>query len=483
MKRYRYVAIGMLAAMILTSCESLFSGLLPDNEATFQFGYTDVTTTQTSAQIEVDMPYITVDDEIVEAEYIYLQYAQCSSSGEMYDDIFEVHDYDTTEEETIIFYLDDLEPDTDYVAYIIMNGGEYGEEVSEPIYFTTGENGGDDAENIEVICDVDIVAQGVSATIEFYELYYFVDGESIDIESVTIEYAPDENYATWSTMMVDGHEINDYSLSVVIPEEMSQLLNEKSNYVAIITITPEGGYEPYSEEFTFTTRYAEVTAEIATPELLHIGEDISIEVATPTVYLDGRNTTDYTLRALYRMKGKAQWNECKLKKQSHGYVGVIASTQLIAATTYEVKVEVTASIQESSVDSPIATITTYEEAVEGDTSTIAGTWKLTSWRGAEPPVAVYLVIDNRGSVTLYQRIEGHTWGCYSSNATLLDGIISGTYSDGIAWGADYYVTTSQGSMTWVDTEDDADISVYERATLPADITSTRSTTTNTPRFL
>ncbi|MEE1148197.1 MAG: hypothetical protein UHN93_02975, partial [Alistipes sp.] len=82
--------------------------------------------------------------------------------------------------------------------------------------------------------------------------------------------------------------------------------------------------------------------------------------------------------------------------------------------------------------------------------------------------------------------ESRAWECFYSSAAMEYGIIKGTYSDGVAWGATYYVNVDvEGeTMTWKDTADSSDISVYTRSDLPEDITTTRGAeTTGEERFL
>ena len=107
-------------------------------------------------------------------------------------------------------------------------------------------------------------------------------------------------------------------------------------------------------------------------------------------------------------------------------------------------------------------------------SAISGCWHLTSWRGAEPSFDVYMDVEASGNVTLYQRIASHGWEVYNSSAAIDNEIISGVYSDGVAWGASYGVELSGNTMTWVDTSDPSDISIYTRAELPTDIGITRA---------
>ena len=73
---------------------------------------------------------------------------------------------------------------------------------------------------------------------------------------------------------------------------------------------------------------------------------------------------------------------------------------------------------------------------------------------------------------------------FYSNVGYENGIISGVYTDGVAWSASYYVAVDSDTMTWTDTADATDISVYTRAELPDSIEdgATRSQV-NMVRFL
>ena len=87
-------------------------------------------------------------------------------------------------------------------------------------------------------------------------------------------------------------------------------------------------------------------------------------------------------------------------------------------------------------------------------------------------------------MTLWQKIEHRAWECFFSSADIENGIISGVYSDGVMWGASYYVSVAENSMTWVDVNDATDISVYTRSELPEGLTEvvTRSVVSSV-RFL
>jgi hypothetical protein len=83
-----------------------------------------------------------------------------------------------------------------------------------------------------------------------------------------------------------------------------------------------------------------------------------------------------------------------------------------------------------------------------------------------PSFDVYLNITADGVVSLYQRIESRLWETYHSLVGYEGGIITGEYTDGVAWAASYYVAVDGDTMTWTNTADSTEVSVYTRCTLP-----------------
>lgn len=119
-------------------------------------------------------------------------------------------------------------------------------------------------------------------------------------------------------------------------------------------------------------------------------------------------------------------------------------------------------------------------------SEIKGTWALTSWRGATPSFKVYMDISDGGNITLWQKMTTRAWERYDSTATIDKNVISGTYSDGVAWSANYSIAIAGDTMTWTDTVDSTDVSVYTRTELPNDLPTDESNATRTAtaeRFL
>jgi hypothetical protein len=289
---------------------------------------------------------------------------------------------------------------------------------------------------------------------------------------------------------------------VGLPFEKGEYLTENSDYRYRITLDPVGDHSSItSDEFEFKTLFAEVTATIPQPTLSLQGNFISATVENVEVFYDGIPAEEYKEGTpvkyyfYYRVKGAEKWSIIEAMATNGD---ISATLQAEEGNTYEFMAVIVAGAMQKARESAKAEIDVPKSDVPtpptppvsggGDTSTIAGVWHLTTWRDAVPSFDIYLDITANGVVTLYQRLESRAWECYISSAAMEYSIIKGTYSDGVAWGATYYVSVNVegNTMTWVDTADSSDISVYTRAELPEDIdiTTTRGAeTTGEERFL
>ena len=99
-------------------------------------------------------------------------------------------------------------------------------------------------------------------------------------------------------------------------------------------------------------------------------------------------------------------------------------------------------------------------------SDISGSWRLDKWNGSVPPFNVSMEINDDGTIVLWQRIDDYSWERYDSEASLDMNVISGTYSDGVPWSACYSIQLDGEEMIWTNTEDESDVSVYVRTSLP-----------------
>jgi hypothetical protein len=480
MKRYLYILLGALA---LASCEPTPTPA-PEPIVEYHFGEMTAETTETSATITADIPYKTIDGVKDDSATFKLGYH--ANNGV---DTF-VEEY-SVEGSKAIFVIDNLTADTKYVARLYID-----DKMSDELGFATTVH----TPTCEITCDATVEAKGIMATITLDNVAYIVDGEAQEVENVKLEYARKRSELEWVAVDMTKKE------SVTLPEEGGEYLDESSTYLYRVTITPANTeFEPMTtEEQKFETEYAEVTAEISKPDVAIVGNNIEVVVEGVKVWFDGVERPDYHYLeyfVYYREPGgeEAYWeNKAEVELNNGGISLSLSLSSFEPDKEYEFAGAVVAGAERKVRLSDIVTITIPKEETptpptpptppvggEGDTSTITGTWHLSEWRGAKPSFDVYMSITEDGVVTLWQRIESREWECFYSTATIEDGIITGRYTDGIAWGASYSVTVADDSMTWVDTADATDISVYTRSELPEGMTTTvkRASVAAVERFL
>lgn len=468
-----------VALLFAVGCD--FENIDNKPEVAFYFGPVTSETTECSATVEV-LAYMTVDGELYTDANIYLEYWK---SGEAESAVTVANSLSGDTQFIHIFTIEELEPETMYMVKVVIDGGaKYGVK-SELFTFATKE---ELVPVATISCNASAVAQGLKATINLTNVAYYVDGESQSLAYVKLEYARTGS-DSWTVIEVVGSSVKSGKISFSLPKSGGDYLVENSDYTYRVTITPgNSDFEPLTtENFSFKTTSAQVTATIAKPQLSHNAEGITIKVGSISVYRDGVATTDYTTHVYFRAQGSSVWTE--YAPAANNSV-LIPAGELKDNTTYEAKVSIVAGDQVR--ESEVATITTPknetpitpEPPVGGDTASIAGVWHLTSWRDATPSFEVYMDITATGGVTLYQRIDSLYWDVFQSTAAISNGVISGVYTDNVAWGASYSVTAAGDTMTWIATNDSSDISVYTRSTLPTSMPTapTRAATTS-ERFL
>lgn len=417
------------------------------------FGNYSVETTENSATITAESPYITVDGNKLDREVTLTLHFEGK----------------TIEGTNNVFTLEGLEPATDYSAYFAMDAAEYGTAQSSAFTFRTQEH----TPVCTISCESEVAAKGLMATITFKNLAYLVDGESVATKSIKLEYAR-TSAEEWTAVDVAGE-------SVTIPVEGGAYLEENRNYHYRVTITPEDSkYEALmTDNKQFKTAYAEITADIAKPTLKINGKSLNINVASAKVYYDGiERNTGCTYSIYYRKAGDESWKDSyEVELTEAGLSLNIELATFEAGARYEFVGAVTAGAQQKVCISEVASIVipkdeptpeppTPPTGGQADTSEIAGIWHLTEWRGTTPSFDVYMSISEDGVVTLLQRITTHNWELFYSLVEYNGTTISGEYTDGVAWSAAYNVSIEGDQMTWVNTADASDISVYTRSEWP-----------------
>ena len=475
MKRYLYTLF--VALLFVAGCD-IDNFNKPD--VAFYFGPVTTETTNCSATVEV-MAYMTVDEELYNDANVYLEYWK---RGE--DSISTTKVTDSIEGDTQfirIFTINDLEPSTHYLARVVIDGGEaYGSQ-NEIFTFVT-------KAQVGISCNATVDSKGLKATVNLENVAYLVDDEPQQIAFLKLEYAL-AGANEWNVVEIAGSSIKNGKAIIAIPKSGDAYLEENSDYSYRVTITPTNSeYKAITtKNFSFTTTYAEITASISKPQLSYNDEGITIKAGNTAVYADGVALEEYTTSIFFRKQGDNLWEVYPLTDTNSV---VVPADELKENTTYEAMVSIVAGEQSQVRESEIATITTPKNEIPvvpepptgGDTSTIAGVWHLTSWRGAEPSFDVYMDITATGGITLYQRIDSRYWDIYQSSTTIENYVISGVYTDNVAWGASYYLSIDSDTMTWTATNDTTDISIYTRSTLPSSMpTAPTRALTPSERFL
>jgi len=478
MRRYLYILLG---ALTVASCEPTPTPA-PEPVVEYHFGEITAETTETSATITADIPYKTIDGVKDDSATFKLGY---HANNDV--DTF-VEEY-SVEGSKAIFVIDDLTADTKYVARLYID-----DKMSEELGFATKQH----TPVCEITCDAMVEAKGIMATITLDNVAYIVDGEAQEVESIKLEYARRRSELEWVEVDMTKKE------SVTLPEEGGEYLDESSTYLYRVTITPANTeFEPMTtEEQKFETEYAEVTAEISKPDVAIVGDNIEFVVESVKVWFDGVERPDYHYLeyfVYYREPGgeEAYWeNKAEVELTNGGITLLLSLSAFEEGKEYEFAGAVVAGAEKKVRLSEIVTITipkteeptppTPPISGDADTSALAGTWHLSEWRGAAPSFDVYLSISADGVVTLWQRIESREWELFYSTVGYENSIISGEYTDGVAWSTSYSVLLEGDKMTWTATADSTDISVYTRSNLPEGLPTTATETTRTlsvERFL
>ena len=493
MKRLLYICV---AALLFTACDEIEQIMKPS--VNYYFGSPRTETTETSAKIIIDQPFATVDGQIYNEAVITLGYVR--TEDQFVEELTIVEEYET-KDSVIIFTINDLEPATNYIAYTFIDAGEHGSKKSEAYHFNTDIH----TPEYTALCRVSVEAKGITAAITLSEAAYLVDDKEVPFSNVRVEYARKRSELEWVGIDIAGDSFSDDTETIAIPAEGADFLEEYSPYLYRLIFTPADDQFPTitTESGEFETKYAEVTAEISTPDVTIVGDNIEIDVESVKVWFDGVERPDYhylEYYVYYREPGSEEYywpNKTEVELTDGGISLSLAVASFEQGKEYEFAAAVVAGAEKKVKLSDIVTITIPEEEtptpptpptppVGGDTdaTAIAGDWQLTQWRGAEPEFDVYLSITEDGVVTLWQRIESREWELFYSTTTLENSVISGEYTDGVAWSTSYTVAVDGDTMTWTDTADETDISVYTRCTLP-DFATTASALSAMPtqRFL
>nr|MBR2110638.1 hypothetical protein [Alistipes sp.] len=436
MKRYLYI---LLSALAVVGCKPQPTPA-PEPVVEYHFGTMSAETSANSATITADIPTITIDGVEDKSATFSLGYYE---EGLLFSDRTIVEDY-TTEGGKAIFAIEGLKPNTQYTALLSLSSATAEERESEPITFRTAEH----MPVAEYSCECIIEPMGVVAYALLDGVSFTLDGVESPLAKVEFKYALTSSNGEWTTVMISPEDVEK---SFKIPAEGEPYLQENSDYNYSVTLYPEDtAYESYTLNGEFTTTEARLTSDIELPTIMATNDAIHLSSKVPTLFVDGEVIPDYgtTVYKFYYTNYNVH----------EGFIDAVCADGVMSATaalsmfeegvTYNFRtcMEVNDMILLLSGDAPytipvVETPTPPAPPVSGDadTSDLAGSWHLTEWRGAEPSFDVYLSISEDGVVTLWQRIESREWEQFISVVGFENGIISGQYSDGVAWSTSYSV--------------------------------------------
>lgn len=469
MLNIKYTALFATFALLGAACDKEEEPKVPVHN--FVVEEVEITPKERSAEVNMAMPYYTIDGVKVEGTTPSVEYRlDPTKENTMKYDWSTVTEYSETST-GICFSLTNLIPSSHYELRVSLDAGEYGTQLSEVYNFKTA-----DAPYI-FNPKANLSTQGFYAYGSLSNVILYIDKTEVNIETIRIDYNIVGSNEVHSTSY-NGSNVRNGALSITIPAGISSHLEPESDYEArIIAIAEDAEYEAF-ESISFTTTTADIEVLFGAMKARIGGGKLIATLAESLVTIDEYYTsTEHKKEILYRVKGDEEWNAIEVDtNDEYGKIEAqIDIDELSANTTYEVSARI--SLYGNEYMSSRAEVTTPESdeivvpepPVGGDTSMMEGTWHLTQWRDTEPSFDIYMVITATGGITLWQRLEDCEWELYQSAAETADGIISGTYTDGVEWGASYYYTVSGDEMTWTDTEDSDDVSVYERSTLPDEL--------------
>ena len=452
--------------MAFTSCELIITETNPD--VAWYFSSVEVETTENSATVNAVKPYITIDGVKEEGVDIYLKFWEDGNE----EGHIVINDFEDLGDH-IIFTINDLAPATHYLGGIVVSG-EYGGEISSIFPITTKAH----TPIAEYSCECIVEPMGVVAYALLEGVSFTLDGVESPLAKVEFKYALSSSNGEWTTVEIKPEDVEK---NFKIPAEGEPYLKEKSAYNYSVTLYPEDtNYESYTIDGKFSTTEARLTSDGEVPAITATDEAIHISSKAPTLFVDGEVIPDY---------GTIVYKFYYTNFNGHeGFIDAVCADGVMSATaelsmfeegvTYNFRtcMEVNDMILLLSGDAPY-TIPVVETPtpptppappVSGDvdTAALAGDWHLTKWRGAVPSFDVYLSISEDGVVTLWQRLESRLWETFYSTVGFDGSIIAGEYTDGVAWAASYYVAVDGDTMTWTNTADSTEVSVYTRCTLP-----------------
>lgn len=109
---------------------------------------------------------------------------------------------------------------------------------------------------------------------------------------------------------------------------------------------------------------------------------------------------------------------------------------------------------------------------------IIGQWHLVSWSNTLSAADIYLSFNKEGKFNIYQRLYEPTYSHYDGTYNLNGNKLTGSYSDGTAWGSPVYTVefSDNGTILTLTGTAENDVAVYVKESIPDYVLSGEMTT-------
>ena len=227
MKRIVFI----LCAIMLFGCKNEGENItVTPSIVEFVFGDVAVpSTTETTAAIKADRPFVKIDGKYDHNAKLTLHYYEADN---VIEEIFVVDDYELLIGE-VKFLIFDLAPGTTYGAYLQLESSTGETAQSEPFDFTTKP-----LENINgVKYNININSErGLFATVHISDIRYVVHNVNIELSSLCFKYRRygNINYQEWYSYEFGAEEIADGEVEFEIPSGGEEYLDELMTYEYLI---------------------------------------------------------------------------------------------------------------------------------------------------------------------------------------------------------------------------------------------------------
>ena len=328
----------------------------------FTFGEVSVATRETEAKIEADLPYVQIDGKFDHDAQLTLLYQKVESLDNDYSEIY-AFEYTLGK---VKFLIRNLESETTYRAFLQLESstGEVG--ASEPFEFTTYPDVSTDSQSFKININSE---RGLFATVHISDVRYIVDNVDVELSKVTFEYRRygNINYQEWCIYEFGAEEIADGEVEFEIPSNGEEYLDELETYEYLISLVPKDeSYPTYklaegNPYFRFKMGYADITANLSTPNLTLDNNIVRVIVDKVDLYYDGVSIDDYkfgypSYAIRYRIKGTDEWTQDTCYRKEGGINHAFGVYGAEPNTVYEVCAAVYAGQSHTTVYSDVVEI-------------------------------------------------------------------------------------------------------------------------------